>query len=91
MAKEISKAKILICDDSMMIRKKMKALLSDYGITELYEATNGREAVEKFVEVTPDITFMDIVMPEMTGVEALKMIKTSAPDGNVDRYRGQSL
>ena len=83
MTAEISKAKVLICDDSMMIRKKMKALLSDYGITELYEATNGREAVEKFVEVNPDITFMDIVMPEMTGVEALRMIKTSAPNAKI--------
>ena len=80
MAKEISSAKILVCDDSMMIKKKMKGLLTAYGIKNIYEASNGKEAVEKFVETQPDITFMDIVMPEMTGVEALKIIKTSAAD-----------
>ncbi|MBR4305457.1 MAG: response regulator [Ruminiclostridium sp.] len=83
MAAEFSTAKVLICDDSMMIRKKMKSLLLNYGIEQIYEATNGREAVEKFVEVVPDITFMDIVMPEMTGVEALKMIKASAPTAKI--------
>lgn len=83
MAAEFSKAKVLICDDSMMIRKKMKSLLLNYGIEQIYEATNGREAVEKFVEVVPDITFMDIVMPEMTGVEALKIIKASAPEAKI--------
>ena len=83
MAAEFSTAKVLICDDSMMIRKKMKSLLLNYGITEIYEAANGREAVEKFVEAVPDITFMDIVMPEMTGVEALKIIKASAPTAKI--------
>lgn len=80
MAMKISDAKVLICDDSMMVRKKMKNLLSEYGFQNIFEAVNGKEAVAKFVEITPDITFMDIVMPEMTGVEALKIIKTSAPD-----------
>ncbi len=83
MATEISKAKVLICDDSMMVRKLMKRLLGEYGITDIYEASNGQEAVEKFVDVSPDITFMDIVMPVMTGVEALKLIKASAPDAKI--------
>lgn len=83
MAKNVSDAKVLICDDSMMVRRKMKNLLSDYGVTNIYEAVNGKDAVAKFVEINPDITFMDIVMPEMTGVEALKMIKTSAPDAKI--------
>ncbi len=80
MTKDLSQAKILICDDSMMVKKKMKTMLSAYGIGNISEASNGKEAVEKFVEIQPDITFMDIVMPEMTGVEALKIIKTAAPD-----------
>lgn len=83
MATEISKAKVLICDDSMMVRKLMKRLLGEYGFTDIYEASNGQEAVEKFVDVSPDITFMDIVMPVMTGVEALKLIKASAPDAKI--------
>ena len=83
MATEISKAKVLICDDSMMVRKLMKRLLGEYGIENIYEASNGQEAVEKFVDVSPDITFMDIVMPVMTGVEALKLIKASAPEAKI--------
>ncbi len=83
MAKDISQAKILLCDDSMMVKKKMKSMLAAYGIENIFEASNGKEAVEKFVEVQPDITFMDIVMPEMTGVEALKIIKAGKPDAVV--------
>ncbi len=79
----LSQAKILICDDSMMIRKKMRSLLEGYGVTNISEAKDGKEAVEKYAEVLPDITFMDIVMPEMSGVDALKAIKEKYPDAVV--------
>ncbi len=83
MSTSVSQAKVLICDDSMMIRKKMRMLLENYGITNIYEAKDGKDAVEKFAEVMPDITFMDIVMPEMSGVEALKAIKATTPKANI--------
>ncbi len=83
MSTAVSQAKVLICDDSMMIRKKMRMLLENYGITNIYEAKDGKDAVEKYAEVSPDITFMDIVMPEMSGVEALKAIKSASPDANI--------
>ena len=79
MEKNISKAKVLVCDDSMMVRNKMKKLLTAYGFTQIFEASDGAQAVEKFADIIPDITFMDIVMPELSGVEALKLIKTIRP------------
>ena len=80
MEKNISKAKVLVCDDSMMVRNKMKKLLTAYGFTQIFEASDGAQAVEKFADIVPDVTFMDIVMPELSGVEALKLIKTNSPD-----------
>lgn len=81
--KNISKAKVLVCDDSMMVRNKMKKLLTAYGFTQIFEASDGAQAVEKFADIVPDVTFMDIVMPELSGVEALKLIKTNSPDAVV--------
>ena len=83
MEKNISKAKVLVCDDSMMVRNKMKKLLTAYGFTQIFEASDGAQAVEKFADIVPDVTFMDIVMPELSGVEALKLIKTNSPDAVV--------
>ncbi len=83
MTTDVTKAKILVCDDSMMVRKKMRKLLTEYGFTEIYEAENGEKAVEKFVELNPDMIFMDIVMPGLTGIEALKIIKTNSPEAAV--------
>ena len=65
MEKNISKAKVLVCDDSMMVRNKMKKLLTAYGFTQIFEASDGAQAVEKFADIVPDVTFMDIVMPEL--------------------------
>ena len=83
MEKDVSKAKVLVCDDSMMVRNKMKKLLTAYGFTQIYEANDGAQAVEKFADIIPDITFMDIVMPELSGVEALTLIKPSSRDALV--------
>ena len=66
--------KVLICDDSMFARKKLGMLLSSLGITTIYEAADGEEAVAKFKNNKPDIAFMDIVMPKLTGIEALQQI-----------------
>ncbi len=72
---KISEIKVLICDDSILVRKKMTDILKSVGITAIFEAVNGIQAVEKYKENNPDITFMDIVMPEKTGLEALEEIK----------------
>ena len=71
---EQKKTKILVCDDSSLIRKQLKDLLVTMDC-EVFEAANGRIVVEVFKEVKPDVVFMDIVMPEVDGLEALKNIK----------------
>ncbi len=83
MVMKISEIKALICDDSILVRKKLSDILKSAGITAIYEATNGIQAVEKYKEYKPDITFMDIVMPEKTGLEALEEIKAFNPDAKV--------
>lgn len=80
---DISELKVLICDDSMLIRKKMHTLLEKYGVKHIYEAGDGEISVATYKLAKPHITFMDIVMPKMTGVEALSAIKKENPDAIV--------
>jgi two-component system chemotaxis response regulator CheY len=72
--------KILLVDDAAFMRKVIKDTLSKNGYTELYEAVDGADAVEKYGEINPDLVIMDITMPNMDGLEALKAIK--AKDSN---------
>ena len=80
---KISDIKVLICDDSILVRKKMSDILKAVGITEIYDAKDGVQAVEQFKAHNTDLTFMDIVMPEKTGIEALKEIKQYNPAAKV--------
>ena len=79
---EEKKTKILICDDSSLIRKQLKDLLISMNC-EVVEAVNGLEVVGIFKEVEPDVVFMDIVMPEADGLEALKNIKAYNQEAKV--------
>lgn len=76
-------AKILIVDDAAFMRMMVKDTLTKSGYTDLFEAVDGADAVEKFKEVQPDLVIMDITMPNMDGLEALKAIKGAKPDANV--------
>lgn len=67
-------AKILLVDDAMFMRNMLKQVVKKEGI-EVYEASNGVEAVEKYSEYKPDLVFMDITMPDMDGITAVKEIK----------------
>ena len=82
-AMKISELKVLICDDSILVRKKMSGILKAAGITEIYDAKDGVQAVEQYKAHNPDLTFMDIVMPEKTGIEALREIKEYNPAAKV--------
>lgn len=67
-------ASILIVDDSIVMRKNLTAILEQAGHTIVGEASNGRQAVMQYLELQPDIVTMDISMPIMSGVEAVKKI-----------------
>lgn len=67
-------AKILIVDDSRTSRKILRTLLIENGY-EVVEAENGQTGIEKYKEETPDLVTMDITMPVMDGITALKGIR----------------
>jgi len=76
-------AKILIVDDSITSRKILKNILIENGHEVIGEAINGKDAVSKFKELQPDITTMDITMPVMDGLEALREIREIDKDAKV--------
>lgn len=67
---------ILVCDDAAFMRMMIKDILTKNGYNVAGEAENGLKAVEKYKEVSPDLVLMDITMPEMDGIQALKEIKS---------------
>ena len=81
---EITMAKsILICDDAAFMRMMIKDILTKNGYNIAGEAENGLKAVDKYQETKPDLVMMDITMPEMDGIQALKKIKAADPSANV--------
>ena len=66
---------ILIVDDASFMRMMIKGILTKNGFDVVGEAENGMKAVEKYKELTPELVIMDITMPEMDGIQAVKEIK----------------
>ena len=76
--------RVLIADDHPLVRKGVRALLAEYDDIELIEeAADGREAVSLFKKCRPDIVLMDLVMPEMDGIEATRIITSEYPDARI--------
>lgn len=75
--------KILIVDDAAFMRMMIKDILTKNGYEVVGEAENGAIAVEKYADLKPDLVTLDITMPEMDGIEALKKIKQSDPSARV--------
>jgi two-component system chemotaxis response regulator CheY len=71
---------ILICDDSLLVRKKMKDCLNEYGDFNIIEASSGQTSVELFRQNEPDLVFLDIVMPDKNGIEALQEMREIKKD-----------
>jgi two-component system chemotaxis response regulator CheY len=74
---------VLIVDDSRTSRRILKDILDRAGYKVAGEAINGKEGVAYYVKFQPDIVTMDITMPEMDGIEALRQIKRENPDAKV--------
>ncbi|MGE7649512.1 response regulator [Peribacillus frigoritolerans] len=75
--------KILIVDDAAFMRMMIKDILSKNGFEIVGEAADGTQAVDKYKETHPDLVTMDITMPEMDGITALKEIKKINPQAKV--------
>lgn len=75
--------KALIVDDSKLMRHKLWKILKDMGIGTISQAENGREGVETALRTAPDIITMDIEMPELNGIDAMKSITGQLPDARV--------
>ena len=81
---DLSNKKILISDDSILARKQLKDIINSIGEgAEFIDAANGQEAIDKYKESTPDITFLDIVMPVKDGIEAVKGIMEINKDAQI--------
>lgn len=74
---------ILICDDAAFMRMMIKDILTKNGYNVVGEAENGEKAISAYAETKPDLVLMDITMPELDGIGALKGIKQNDPDANV--------
>ena len=74
---------ILICDEAAFMRMMIKDILTKNGYNIVGEAENGAKAVEKYAELKPDLVLMDITMPEMDGIEALKKIKAADANASI--------
>ncbi|HWQ68033.1 MAG TPA: response regulator [Methanospirillum sp.] len=78
----MEKKTILVVDDALIARQIETAFLTKAGF-EVIEAINGEDAIQKFIEQKPDITILDILMPQMNGIEALKAIIRIDPEAKV--------
>jgi two-component system chemotaxis response regulator CheY len=73
---------ILVVDDAAFMRMMIRDILVKEGY-EIHEAVSGRDAIEKYGQIRPDLTTMDITMPEVDGISALRAIRESDPDARV--------
>ena len=76
--------RVLLVDDALFMRSMIRDVLARSGRFEVVgEASNGREAISMYVELRPDLVTMDIVMPEMDGIEATREIVRIDPGANI--------
>ncbi|WP_428909627.1 response regulator [Niallia sp. Krafla_26] len=76
-------ARILVTDDAAFMRMQLKDILTKLGHEVVGEAENGKVALEKYQDLQPELVTMDITMPEMNGIEAVKEIKKLHTDAKV--------
>ncbi len=74
---------VLVCDDAVFMRTMLADILTQAGFAVIGQAKTGSEAIEKYRELRPDLVTMDIVMPDLGGIEAVKQIMKEYPDARV--------
>ena len=74
---------VLVCDDAIFMRTMISDILSQAGFEVVGEAESGLQAVEKYRMLRPDLVTMDIVMPDMGGIEAVREICKDDPDAKI--------
>ncbi|MDO4772681.1 MAG: response regulator [Bacillota bacterium] len=75
--------RILVVDDASFMRMMVKDILTKNGYEVAGEAENGQKAIEKYNELNPDLVIMDITMPEVDGIEAVKRIRANDPEAKI--------
>src|SRR3712207_2789251 len=75
--------RVLIVDDAAFMRMSIRKMLEENGFEIVGEAENGLMAIEKYQELQPEVVTMDITMPEMDGLEALRQIKKIDPAASI--------
>jgi len=76
--------RVLVVDDHPVVRKGIQSLLAEEeGIEVIGEAVNGKEAIEQVEKLHPDLILMDLVMPEMSGIEAIRRITADHPEARI--------
>lgn len=75
--------RLLIVDDVLFMRLKLRNTVEQFGYQVVGEASNGREAIEKYQYLRPDAVLLDITMPEMDGVDCLHYIKQRDPNAKI--------
>ena len=84
MSHESDTIRILAVDDHQLIRQGIAGLIGDEpGMTVVAEAANGREAIDQFRRHRPDVTLMDLQMPELNGIEAMTAIRAEFPEARI--------
>ena len=84
MSHESDTIRILAVDDHQLIRQGIAGLIADEpGMTVVAEAANGREAIDQFRRHHPDVTLMDLQMPELNGIEAMTAIRAEFPEARI--------
>jgi len=76
-------SKILVVDDAAFMRMMIKDTLNKLGYDDVEEAADGAIAVEKFQQLNPDLVMLDVTMPNLDGIGALRQIKQLKPDAKV--------
>lgn len=75
--------KVLICDDSILARKSLHAMIADMGFVNILEVANGQDAIDVCEKEKPELVLLDIVMPIKDGVTATKEIMELCPDTSI--------